>query len=589
MLIPNSDVAAVFSQIADLLEIEGKNAFRVRAYRNAARTVSVLTGSVQAMVREQRDLTELEGIGADLAGKIAEIVETGTCALREQLRGELPPAIHELLTVPGVGPKRVMKLYQALGVQTLEQLYKAACDGRIREVPGFGAQVEERIRAALQARQSKKARALLPLADQLAVFLLAHLRAPDPAAQVLVAGSLRRRRETVGDLDILVSSAHPRAVIERFVNFEGVAQVLAHGSTRASVLLRQGIQVDLRVVAAVSAGAALHYFTGSKAHNIAVRTLALERGLKINEYGVFSGAERIGGETEASVFAAVGLPYIEPELREDRGELAAAREGRLPLLVDVADLAGDLHAHTRSGAGRNSLREMAAAAHRRGLGYLAVTDRWRGAAAEHGLDAAGVARQADAIDKLNAQMKPFTLLKGIEADILDDGSFDVPDAVLERLDLVIGAVNTSFGLSRERQTERILRAMDQRCFTMLAHPCGRLLLEREAYQADMQRIVRHARERGCFIELNAQPNRLDLSDSDCMLAKAEGVLVSVNSDAHSVLELDDLRFGIGQARRGWLEKGDVLNTRPLALLKALLAQARAGPAPAWAGKRGQPA
>ena len=576
MFIHNTEVAGVFSQIADLLEIKGANPFRIRAYRNAARTLNTLTISVQTMVEEQRDLKDLPGIGNDLAGKIIEIVATGTCALREQLRREMPPFIHELLTVPGLGPKRVKTLSEEGNIQTLEQLYCAARDGRLSHIPGFGRRVEQNILDAVRAQRSKSARFRIATAGQLIAPLIKHLQACGEAKKVEIAGSFRRRQETVGDLDILVSSPQPAKIVQCFTGFEGVARLDAHGVTRASVALRQGLQVDLRVVADVSFGAALHYFTGSRAHNIATRTLAQERKLKMNEYGIFSGTRRIAGETEASVFQALGLPYIEPELRENRGEIVAAQTGCLPALVALSDLTGDLHVHTNATDGQHSLREMALAAKQRGFTYLGITDHSQRLAVTHGLDCAGLSRQMAEIDQLNAELKGITLLKGIEVDINEDGSLDLPDGILSQLDLVIGAVHSHFTLSRDRQTDRILRAMDHPYFTLLAHPTGRMILEREPYDVDMLRIIRHAKQRGCFLELNAQPARLDLNDTYCMLAKEEGVSISVNSDAHSVFDFDNLRFGIGQARRGWLEKQDVLNTRPVAQLQSMLAQARRG-------------
>jgi DNA polymerase (family 10) len=379
-------------------------------------------------------------------------------------------------------------------------------------------------------------------------------------------------RETVGDLDILATASDAAAVIERFTHYDEVKEVLSAGTTRASVLLKSGLQVDLRVVAPASYGAALHYFTGSKAHNIAIRRLAQARGLKINEYGVFRGDERIAGEDEASVYASVGLPYIEPELREDTGEIEAARAGRLPHLVELGDLKGDLHAHTRATDGHDSLRDMALAAKKLGFEYLAITEHSRRLTVAHGLDPQRLLQQCDEIDRLNGEGLGITLLKGIEVDILEDGSLDLPDDVLGRLDLVVGAVHSRFDLSRARQTERILRAMDHPHFTLLAHPTGRLIEEREPYDVDMPRILRHARERGCFLELNAHPERLDLIDSHCRMAREAGVLVSINSDAHSTFDFANLRYGVGQARRGWLEKADVLNTRTLATLRPLLAR-----------------
>ncbi|HEY9197752.1 MAG TPA: DNA polymerase/3'-5' exonuclease PolX, partial [Gammaproteobacteria bacterium] len=423
---------------------------------------------------------------------------------------------------------------------------------------------------AVEAHVSQARRFKLAVAAQYAGTLTAYLQAVPGVDQVTVAGSFRRMRETVGDLDILVTAAADSPVMPHFTAYDEVADVLSAGNTRASVVLKSGLQVDLRVVAQQAYGAALHYFTGSKAHNIAIRRLAQKRGLKVNEYGVFRGNARIAGEDEASVYASVGLPYIPPELREDRGEIEAAREGRLPKLVELSDLRGDLHAHTQATDGHDSLREMARAAKALGLHYLAITEHSRRLSMAHGLDPLRLARQCDEIDRLNSELDGITLLKGIEVDILEDGSLDLPDEVLGRLDLVVGAVHSQFHLSRARQTGRILRAMDHPHFTLLAHPSGRLIEQRDPYDVDMLRIIRHAKDRGCFLELNAHPDRLDLLDSHCQMAKEEGVLVSINSDAHSRFDFSNLKYGVGQARRGWLEKDDVLNTRPLAALRRLL-------------------
>jgi len=390
----------------------------------------------------------------------------------------------------------------------------------------------------------------------------------------VVAGSFRRMRETVGDLDILVTAQPSSKVMERFVGYEEVGEVLSHGDTRGSVVLKSGLQVDIRVVPRESYGAALHYFTGSKAHNIAIRKLALAKGLKVNEYGVFRGDKRVAGETEESVYASVGLPYIPPELREDRGEIEAARAGRLPNLVELADLKGDLHAHSKASDGHNSIQEMALAAKAHGLNYLAITEHSRRLTVAHGLDPARLSRQIDEIDVLNRDLSGITLLKGIEVDILEDGSLDLPDSILARLDVVIAAVHSKFDLSRAKQTERILKAMDNPLVNILAHPTGRLIDEREPYDVDMAKVIRKAQTARCHLELNAHPERLDLLDTYCQMAKAEGVLVCVNSDSHSVHQFDNLRFGIGQARRGWLEKQEVLNTRPLKQLKPLLKRNR---------------
>jgi DNA polymerase (family 10) len=566
----NADIAAIFSEIADLLEIQGANPFRVRAYRNAARTLQELGRDVRTLLRHGADLTELPGIGKDLAGKIQEIVDTGRCATLKKLEQEIPPALTELLKIPGLGPKRVKTLYQELDIHTSEQLQRAARDGRLRELPGFGTKTEQRILDALEKHAATGKRFKLAVAAQYADSLTGYLRQTPGVQQAMVAGSFRRNRETVGDLDILVTTDDSRTVMQRFVGYDEVAQVLSHGPTRASVILRSGLQVDVRVVKPASFGAALHYFTGSKAHNIAIRRLGQARGLKINEYGVFRDKTAVAGETEESVFRAVGLPYIPPELREDRGEIEAARAGALPRLVELSDLRGDLHAHTKATDGHHTLQEMAHAALARGLNYLGITEHSRHLAVAHGLDPQRLLKQIDDIDRLNEELAGITLLKGIEVDILENGDLDLPDPVLARLDLVIGAVHSQFHLTRAKQTERILRAMDHPHFSLLAHPSGRLLGRREPYDVDMLRIIRKARERHCYLELNAHPERLDLLDTYCQMAKEEGVLVSINSDAHTIDDFDNLRYGVGQARRGWLEKQDVLNTRPLKELRALL-------------------
>jgi len=574
MPLHNEDIAAVFDEVADLLEIEGDNPFRIRAYRNGARTLRELGRDIRTLVDQGADLTRLAGIGKNLAAKIHEIIDTGHCSTLDKLRKQLPADLTHLLKLPGLGPKRVHALYHELDIHTHEQLERAARDGLIRQLPGFGEKTEARILEALQAHADSGQRIKLAVAARYAESLVAYLESASGVEKVDVAGSYRRARETVGDLDILVAAADGRGVIRHFVAYEEVETILSQGSTRATVLLQSGLQVDLRVVAAESYGAALYYFTGSRAHNIAVRRIAQQQGLKLNEYGIYRGRQRIAGVSEAEMFAAIGLPYIAPELRENRGEIEAAHAGLLPKLVKLKDLRGDLHAHTRASDGHESLRGMADAAAERGLEYLAITEHSKRLTVAHGLDSKRLLAQLEDIDQFNAGKHAVTLLKGIEVDILEDGSLDLPDAVLERLDLVIGAVHSGFGLSRARQTRRILRAMDNPSFTLLAHPTGRLIERRAPYDVDMPRIIRHARERGCYLELNANPERLDLLDTHCQLAREEGVLVSINSDAHSGLDFDNLRYGVGQARRGWLEKRDVLNTRKLPVLRKLLAATR---------------
>ena len=564
----NADIAAAFDEIADLLELRNENPFRVRAYRNAARVVSELRLDVAQQIARGEELPHIPGIGEDLAGKMTEIAASGTCRLLEQMRAKFPRGITDLLRLPGLGPKKVTALHETLHVGSLQALRDAAAAGRVRELPGFGEATERRLLDAVDARLNKAARFKIAVAAQYAEPLARYLPA-------FVAGSYRRMKETVGDLDFVAASDKPESVIERFAKYPEVAKVLAQGPTKAMVLLACGIQCDLRVVEPGSFGAALHYFTGSKAHNIAIRKLGVAAGLKVNEYGVFRGRRRIAGETEESVYAAVGLPYIAPELREDMGEIQAAMRGRLPRLVTLEDLQGDLHVHTRATDGRSSLAEVAAAARAAGLGYIAITDHSRRVAMAHGLDPARLARQGAEIDAFNASHAGLRVLKGIEVDILEDGSLDLPDRALESLDVVVAAVHGRFELSRARQTERILAAMGNPHVAILAHPTGRLLEEREGYDVDMLAIVRKARERGIALELNAHPDRLDLDDANCRMAKDEGVLVSIDSDSHAADGFAALRYGAGQARRGWLSAQDVLNARPLAELLQWLQTRRA--------------
>lgn len=575
MTVRNDKIAAAFDEIADLLELQDANPFRVRAYRNAARTLVSWPEEMADWAAQKRDFDDLPGVGADLAGKIGEILERGSCDQLDRLRAQFPRGITELLQIPGLGPKRVHALYHELGVRSPAQIQSAAREGRIRDIRGFGETSERRIAEAAAAYLQRSTRWPIARIAGDVEALLEHLRTTPGVSQAVVAGSYRRRRDTVGDIDILVAAARGQALADRLQAFEQVEQVLAHGTTRASVVLTNGLQVDLRVVQPSSFGAALVYFTGSKAHNIALRRIARARKLKINEYGVFTAdqgrtAKRIAGDTETSVYAAIGLPYIPPELREDHGEIEAARQHALPHLVDRSHLRGDLHAHTKASDGVETLEQMARAARDAGLDYLAITEHSQSLTVARGLDAERLGAHIDAIDRLNETLQGIVLLKGIEIEILEDGRLDLPDAVLARLDLVVGAVHSLFDLSRAKQTARIMRAMDHPYFSILAHPNGRLFGTRGACELDMERIIRHARERGCFLELNSQPDRLDLFDLQCRQAKDAGVPVVISSDAHRGADFRWLQFGIDQARRGWLEPRDVLNTLPLAELKTRL-------------------
>lgn len=570
MPVTNTAIGAIFDEIADWLELDQANPFRIRAYRNAARVIGTLPQPIGEMAQDAKALDALPGIGKDLAEKIGEIVRTGTCDLLQKLRHTHPRGLRELLRIPGIGPKKAVRLYKAGGIRSARQLADAARAGHIHAIEGFGARSESALLQAASTYLSTERRWKLIDASQQADALVQYLVASGETKAVAVAGSYRRQRETVGDLDVLATGDRHAAIIQAFLAYPDIGRVLSKGTTRSSVLLKIGMQVDLRVVKAESFGSAMVYFTGSKSHNVALRRLAQKRGLKINEYGVYRGDQRIAGTTEASVYATLDLPFIPPELQENRGELEAAAEQRLPDLIDIDDLRGDLHVHTTATDGRASLEEMARAAKQAGLSYIAITDHSKHVAVVHGLDADDIARQIDEIDRFNDRQHDFVLLKGVEVDILEDGSLDLPPSILRRLDLVVGAVHSQFRLSRTRQTERILRAMDQPCFSVLAHPTGRLIEERAPYDVDVERLISHAKDRGCFLEINAQPDRLDLNDTACRLAKDAGVRLAISSDAHDVHGFNHLRFGVGQARRGWLERGDVINTLPLRQLRTVL-------------------
>lgn len=574
MPIHNADIATAFDEIADLLEIKGENPFRVRAYRNAARTIAELAEPLRDKVERGEDLTQIPGIGKDLAMKIGQFVITGRIAQLEELRAEFPAGLLDMLRLPGLGPKRVKTLYDDLKIQTLEELAAAAREGRIRKIKGFGEKIEAGILRAIETRQQEGRRfrraAIAPYAEA----LCAHLRAVPGVKHVEPAGSYRRARETIGDLDILVEAEDSKAVMQAFVEYDEVQQVLAHGETKSSARLRSGLQVDVRVVPAESFGAALQYFTGSKEHNIAVRKIAQSKGLKVNEYGVMRGDERIAGRTEEEVYGALGLRVPPPEIREDRGEIERAASGDLPKLVEVADIRGDLHNHTTWSDGANSIEEMAEAARARGYEYLAICDHSKRLTVAHGLDEKRLREQIEEIDRVNARLKGFRILKGIECDILEDGSLDLDDSVLKELDLVVVSVHSKFTLTREQQTARVLKALDHPCATILAHPTGRLIQERDPYEIDIPRVIEHAKQTGRVLELNANPMRLDLNDVYCRMAKEAGVKIAINVDGHQTADLANIVYGVGQARRGWLEPADVLNTLPLQKLLEFLRATR---------------
>ena len=569
----NLAIARVLGEIGDLLEIKNENPFKVRAYRNAADTITHLGDPVGSLPAAER--LRLPAVGKDLAAKIAELIDTGVCQYHQELLQEFPPTVLDLLRLQGVGPKTVALLYYTLGIKSLDDLESAARDGRIRELKGMGARKEALILKALEDRQRFTGRRLMPEAYDTAATLVAALRAHAPSADISSVGSLRRGCETCGDIDILAAGA-PASIMDEFTGYRLVQRVLARGETKSSVLLADGFQADLRLVPADSLGAAQQYFTGSKAHNIALRDRAIQQGLKLNEYGLFrlDGDVKIAGETEAGIYDALGLAFVPPELRENRGEIAAAAERTLPRLVTLQELRGDLHMHTTRTDGRADAETMAMAARAAGLEYIAITDHSRAVAMANGLDEAGAIDHARSIRSLNEQLEGITVLAGIECDIRPDGTMDLADDCLSQLDIVIASVHSAFGLDPERMTDRLLRALSCPWVDVLAHPTGRLILKREPYRFDADRVFAAAAAAGVAIEINSQVDRLDLDDVHARTARDRGVKIVIDSDAHSPAALGNLRWGVSVARRAWLQADDVLNTRPLQVFRTMLRRHR---------------
>ncbi|MBU6367435.1 MAG: DNA polymerase/3'-5' exonuclease PolX [Gemmatimonadetes bacterium] len=576
--VENAEVARLLEEMADVLALAQANPFRVRAYRRAARLLATLDRPVSALVAAggEAALDALPGIGADLAGKIAAIARTGRFAALEAASRAVPRGARALLRVPGIGPQRARLLAERLGITSVAELVDAARRGAVRALPGFGVVLERTLRREAEALAAAPARLPRAVAAPYAEALVAWMRAGAPVREVAVGGSFRRARDTVGDLDLLVAArpADADAVAARFTAFPETATVLARGATRCAIRLRRGVQVDLRIVPPASWGSALHYFTGSTAHNIAVRRLARARGLTLNEYGLFRGRRRVAGRTEAELFAALGLAEIPPELREDRGEIEAAQAGRLPRLLTQEDVRGDLQCHTTASDGRDPLEAMAEAALARGYEYLAVTDHTPAVRVARGMDRAGFRRQRRAIDAWNARGTALTLLAGAEVDILADGALDLDDATLAGLDVVLVSLHTRLGLPAAQQTRRVVRALRHPSVDILAHPTGRLLGGRAGARFDFAEVCRVARGEGVMLEVNAHPERLDLDDAMVRTALEHGVRLTLGTDAHAVAELGAMHWGVDQARRGWATAADVANTRPLPALRALLHRGR---------------
>jgi DNA polymerase (family X) len=572
----NVEIAAALDEIGDLLEFQGANPFRVRAYRNAARVVRDLTEPLAALVDdEQRALTDLEGIGKDLAEKIEVLIRTGEIPQLTQLRREVPASALAMLRIPGLGPKKAALLHKELGIESLEQL-RSACEAKqVRELKGFGAKTEQTILEGIGLAATAATRMYWSEADEIAQALRAHLAACSAVEQLELAGSYRRGKETVGDLDALVVSTDVATVMDHFANFSEAADTIARGDTKMSIRTRTGLQIDLRVVPAESFGAALQYFTGSKDHNVIVRNRAKQRGLKINEYGVFrvaAGQETyVAGRTEEEVYAALDLPCFPPELREARREFDLAAAGPLPDLITLAEIQGDLHMHTSATDGSATIEEMVAAACERGLKFICITDHSRRVTMARGLTPARVLAQWQEIERLRPQLpEDFTLLKGIECDILEKGGMDLPDDVLAEADFVIASVHYGQKQSRRQITDRIVGAIENPHVDLIAHPTGRLINRREAYEVDLDAVFAAAKRHGKLLELNAHPVRLDLDDVACAAAKNHGIPLVINTDAHSPAELGLMRYGILQARRAGLTAADVANARPWPEMQKLI-------------------
>jgi DNA polymerase (family 10) len=572
----NKEIAAAFDTIADILEFQDANPFRVRAYRNASRGMGDLSEPVNAIVADPtRKLTDLPGIGKDLADKITELVTTGRLKYLEELQAQVPATVLAILRVPGMGPKKAAVLFKELGIETLDQLRVACQEQRVRNLKGFGAKTEETILKGLSIAEAGDQRTKWAVADAIVAEVLEHMRTHKGIKQIEAAGSYRRRCETIGDLDFLVEAKDSDEVMEHFGQFPGIAETIARGDTKMSVRLGTGLQMDLRVVPKESFGAALQYFTGSKAHNVKLRGLAKKQQLKISEWGIFrveeDGSETyLAGKKEKEIYDTLGLPDFPPEMREDREEFEWAKKGKLPQLVELSDIRGDLHMHTNATDGHASLEEMITAAQERGLEYIAITDHSKRVSMANGLNAERVLAQWGEIDRIRKQFAGIQILKGIECDILENGGMDLPDDVLAQGDWIIASVHYGQNQPIEKITERILGAIENPHVDIIAHPTGRLINKRDAYAVDIDKVFAAAAKHKKLLELNANPARLDLNDIHCAAAKRHGIPIVINTDAHSEEGLNVMRYGVLQARRGGLTAADVANTLPWKKFEKLL-------------------
>ena len=562
----NQEIANAFKQIAEILEIKGENVFRIRAYERAAQNIESIPEDIEVFVKENR-LTSIPGVGKDLEDKIKELVSTGSLRFLEDLKKEIPPGLLDMLDIPGVGPKTAKLLYEKLGIRDVVMLERMAHAGRIKKLPGIKEKTEENILRGIELFKRGRDRMDIKTAVDVADSIISQLKKPKVATKVNPAGSLRRMRDTVKDVDILVSSREPKRVMDVFIKLPEVKDVLTKGPTKSSVITHDGIQVDVRVIESASYGSALMYFTGSKAHNIRLRQLAIKDGLKLNEYGLFKNKKRIAGKSEKEIYTALGLFYIDPELREDRGEIEAASEGNLPDLVKLDDIKGDLHVHSNWSDGGSSIEKVVVKAKKLGYEYIAITDHSQGLKIAGGLDKNALKEKRKEIEQLRKKYKGIDILYGAEVDIDSDGNLDYPDDILKEMDIVIGAIHSGFKQPKEKLTRRIIKACQNKYVRIIAHPTGKLWGAREEYEIDFEDIFKVARDEGTALEVNSFPQRLDLNDIHCRMARDFGVKLAINTDAHIAEQLGLMKFGVAVARRGWIEKGDVLNTLSCARLK----------------------
>jgi DNA polymerase (family 10) len=572
MAIHNHEIARALKKLADLLEIDGAGAFRVRAYRNAAQTINEMSQELSDLVYKGEDISNLPDIGKNMADKIKKMVQTGKLKQLEEMEQKIPVDTEEMMRLSQMGARSIKALYENLGIKNVTELKEAAEAGKVAALKGFGNKTQQKIRDEIEKLQAgeSQARFKWSIAEQIIEPYIEYLRQFEGVERVEAAGSYRRKKETVGDMDLLVITGDNAGIMDHFVHYDEVKQVIAHGETKSSVILRSGLQVDLRSVRAESYGAAMLYFTGSKAHNVAIRRIAQDQDYKVNEYGIYREEAWKAGKTEEEMYKRIGLSWIPPELREDRGEVEAARANDLPRLVALDDIKGDLQSHTKASDGKYTLGEMAEGARQKGYSYFAITDHSKRVSMANGLDEKRLAQHIEEVDQLNTQYKDFKVLKSIEVDILQDGTLDLSDDILGELDIVVCSIHYNMNLSREKQTNRVLKAMESPYFHIFAHPTGRMIGKREPYDIDMEKILDAAAQRGCFMEINAAPDRLDLSDIYARTAKEKGVKMAVSTDAHNLDNLDYMRFGINQARRAWLEAKDVINTYPWDELKKIL-------------------